>query len=103
MQTDYRTIPLNAKADDPIPFEPRDYARQREYLCGLERERTNLWGVNEELRAKIRSLERGSLDLQGIIAAIQSSEIMCSSCVATPLDASAIEDTDAKNQMALGL
>ncbi len=36
-----------------------DYERLKEYVIELEASRRDLWGVNEELRTKIVSLEQG--------------------------------------------
>lgn len=48
------------------------YNTKHEYSVQLERERANLWGVNEELRNKIASLERGQEDLQAMLDALRS-------------------------------
>jgi hypothetical protein len=37
--------------------------RLREYAVMLERDRANLWGLNEDLRDKIKALEKGQEDL----------------------------------------
>lgn len=40
-----------------------DYLNLKAYTASLERDRANLWGVNEELRTKIVALEKGQQDL----------------------------------------
>lgn len=71
-ETDDRAIPVMLAPSIHLAVESYDYVRQREYMCSLERERANLWGVNEELRLKIASLEAGTLDLQEMLNALRS-------------------------------
>jgi hypothetical protein len=41
------------------------FEKLQEYTASLERNRSDLWGVNEELRLKIAALEKGMVDMQG--------------------------------------
>lgn len=44
------------------------YLKKCKYAASLERDRANLWGVNQELRDKINSLEQGQ---QAMLDAIE--------------------------------
>lgn len=55
-----------------IGHQEIDWTRLKEYAASLERDRANLWAVNEELRLKIASLEVGSLDLQEVLNALRT-------------------------------
>lgn len=46
----------------------KEYEESLLRIMTLERERANLWGVNEDLRNKISALEKGQEDLQEELA-----------------------------------
>src|SRR6266851_4190051 len=51
---------MTAKLMESTP----EYQRLKEYSVALESTRSDLWGVNEELRNKVIALELGQYDLQ---------------------------------------
>lgn len=57
--------------DCGTPFlliRPDEYAKLKEDKVALEATRADLWGVNEELRNKIKCLEEGQLEIQDRLA-----------------------------------
>lgn len=48
------------------------YENKKLECASLERERANLWGVNEQLREKIAALENGTDDLQEMLKAVSA-------------------------------
>lgn len=59
-----------AKNEDP-DFKP-EFLMEKEYSHALERTRADLWSVNQELREKIESLEKGQEDLLVILSSLRS-------------------------------
>lgn len=58
-----------------------EFNKQREYSVALEHSRSDLWGVNQELRDKILALEAGQDYLKDqLISALRHSGCPCDSC-----------------------
>ncbi len=57
-----RNFSLNVPLNEPIDWKD-SFCKLKEYSVTLEHTRADLWGVNEDLHAKIKALERGQEDL----------------------------------------
>lgn len=65
------TLPEPSSQFHLLELKVEDYNRQREYCVALERTRTDLMSVNEELREKIGALERGQEELIKVLVRIR--------------------------------
>lgn len=71
--SEYINSEVELRLTNRIPSDWRDaFEKIKVYVISLERDRAALWGVNEELRNKIKSLEQGTEDLQMILQQIKS-------------------------------